>query len=232
MLEWSPVPYAFERGHLVVASALPGLHRQAWICTDRDWQYVVLLLVVFRDCEAFHGCQFVVGIERRRVAARASLPAEDLLSACGQRVELVRIRGRAQRVKIKCQREELFITVAFTVFRWVPRNRYESVEGGKSVNAKDRSGVTHHITGAAMLHQTCPIKIFSIGQADQVAHHRRITRAGTVSGDDSRRYGVVESNDFLARQRIESVEIQPRNAEISFLEAACNVLTCASACAE
>jgi hypothetical protein len=96
---------------LVVARATPGLESQAGIRPHADRQDVVLLQMVLRHCEALSRRQFVVGVERGRMAHDAALPLESLLSSLSKSVELVRVRRRLKRVNVETQSVELLIAV-------------------------------------------------------------------------------------------------------------------------
>jgi len=78
--EHTSVPDPFQRRHLVVASAAACIHRQIRIGSYRNEKNVVFRGGTGRRREAGSGRQFIIGVERRRVASMATFMLEDFLS--------------------------------------------------------------------------------------------------------------------------------------------------------
>src|SRR5215472_7245038 len=79
--EHASIPNALERRDLVIAGASASLHGEAGIRSHGDRQDIEFSGRVRRDDEAFRRCEFVAGIEWRRVAHDATLILKDLLAA-------------------------------------------------------------------------------------------------------------------------------------------------------
>ena len=79
VFKWPAVPYPLERWHSVITCSATGSQRKHRIGSDNNRQDIEFRPVVFRDCEALHGGQLIVGVKRRGVTAGAALPIENRL---------------------------------------------------------------------------------------------------------------------------------------------------------
>src|ERR1700743_3158619 len=107
----APIPDAFEGRNFVVAGSAPSSEGEARICADRERQNVVRNPMIVGNFEAVCGCQFVIGVKRRRVTSWTALMLEDLLAACGRGVEPVRVGRRLEGVDVEGEGVELLIAV-------------------------------------------------------------------------------------------------------------------------
>src|SRR5260370_23374584 len=144
--------------------------------------------MVLRHCEALSRRQFVVGVERGRMAHDAALPLENLLSSLSKSVELVRVR-RLKRVDVETQGVKLLIAVTVRLSEGrtqlvgarqrlkVCGGRNESLVAGQVVRALVQRRVAHHVHNAAILLESRPVEIMAIFNANQVRYLGRVDRA-------------------------------------------------------
>lgn len=142
MFKRPAVPYAFQRRDFVVARTAPRLQRQIRVGADRLRQDVVLSLVLFGNGEAIRRRQLVTGVKRRRVTPGAALLLEDFLATMGERVELIRVGRRLQRIEVERQRVKLLVAVSLLRGRVGPQVKVlsrgtEAIETGQRVPPPD-----------------------------------------------------------------------------------------------
>lgn len=116
MAERVPEPNALQRRDLVESGASTRFERKIRVGAHADVQNIVSLTKIVGNFESKRRREFVVRVERWRVAIRAGLLLKDHLTFSCVVVELVRIRRRLQRVDVESQRVELSVAVARSFF--------------------------------------------------------------------------------------------------------------------
>src|SRR5213596_2077760 len=99
MLERSAIPDTPQRRNLIVSSPLPSLQRQSWIGAHVCQQDIVLFKMLCGHGVTFDGDEFIVGVERRRVAPCAILAGKDCFPSTCCCIEWIGVRRRPQRTK-------------------------------------------------------------------------------------------------------------------------------------
>ena len=205
--EQPSIPHALQRRHLVVARASTGLHRKVGIRPYGERQNVEVRARVGRHAEALRRCELVARVEGRRVAHDAALIRKDLLAAGGERVELIGIGRRLQRIDIRRQGIELFVAVAASdgdgIGGFGPRGgvenigRNESIVARKVVRALVERGVAHEVSDGPLLLETRVIQIVPVFYADQIRHLDGIKQIGSMASDNACGHRLMSGNKLV-----------------------------------
>src|SRR5580700_1527952 len=86
----SAIPQALQGRDLVIARSLPRLCRQSRVRASGNIQYVQRHRFVLWDLKSRREGNFVVRVERWRMAVRAALTQEDRLAGAGFLIEWIR----------------------------------------------------------------------------------------------------------------------------------------------